>query len=201
MNLKAVKKVIVLASAMVMLGTGVFAVTLTDIGGHWAESNILELVEAGVINGYQDDTFRPQGTISKAEFIKLLIAASAPSWYDFSEGYNNPAHWALPYVDLAQTYNVIYPGELTVDNLNEPVTRKEMAIWMAKADVSMMFHPFATESVVSFSDCGEFSNEDLVWINQVVARGYINGYTDNTFKPEKNMTRAEAATVIYRYTR
>ena len=84
MKLKKEIKIALLVCMMIMLCTVVFAVTLSDISGHWAETNITTLVDAKVINGYPDGTFRPDGTISKAEFIKLLMSASVPSWYDIT---------------------------------------------------------------------------------------------------------------------
>ena len=203
MKFNKLKKIAVLTCIFAMLGTAVFAATLSDIGGHWAETNIITLVDAGVINGYPDGTFRPNGTISKAEFLKLVISASVPSWYDILGTYEGIKleHWAVPYLNLANTYSVVDYGELTTEDLDNPATRKEMALWTAKADISMASHDFSKESVVSFSDCGELSNEEISWLNHTVARGLITGYPDNTFGPEKNMTSAEAATVIYRYTR
>ena len=201
MSFKKLKKITLLTCMIAMLGAVVFAAELSDISGHWAETNITTLVDAKVINGYPDGTFRPNGTISKAEFLKLLMSASVPSWYDITGDYTTVAHWAIPYVNLANTYNVVPYGELTVENLDEPVTRKEMALWIAKADISMVMHDFKRESVISFTDCGEMTNEEISWLNHTVASGLITGYPDNTFGPDRNMTRAEAATVIYRYTR
>ena len=201
MKTKFSKVIALFVILLLMFGTIVFAADLSDINGHWAETNITTLVDANVIKGYPDGTFRPNNTISKAEFLKLLMQASVPAWYDIAGEYTDVEHWAIPYVNLANTYNVVPYGELTKENLDEPVTRKEMALWIAKADILMVFHEFKRDSVLAFEDLGEFNNEELSWLNHTVASGLINGYPDNTFGGEKNMTRAEAATVIYRYTR
>jgi len=51
------------------------AVELSDIEGHWAENDIRELVGIGAITGYLDGTYRPEGTITRAEFSSVLRGA------------------------------------------------------------------------------------------------------------------------------
>ena len=48
---------------------------LSDIQGHWAERQIEQAVAEGWVDGYPDGTFRPDETITQAEFTKLLLAA------------------------------------------------------------------------------------------------------------------------------
>ena len=48
---------------------------LSDIQGHWAQQQIEQAVSEGWVNGYPDGTFRPDETITQAEFTKLLLAA------------------------------------------------------------------------------------------------------------------------------
>jgi hypothetical protein len=48
---------------------GKIKLSLTDIAGHWAESNIKKLVSLGAISGYPDGTFRPNNNITRAEFV------------------------------------------------------------------------------------------------------------------------------------
>lgn len=45
---------------------------LTDIKGHWAEPYINELVDAGIVDGYEDNTFKPEGYIARGETAKLM---------------------------------------------------------------------------------------------------------------------------------
>lgn len=49
--------------------------TLSDIVGHWAEANIKKLVDAKAIAGYPDGTFKPNNTITRAEFATVLVKA------------------------------------------------------------------------------------------------------------------------------
>ena len=60
------------AAAAPALGGGT---KFSDIQGHWAERQIEQAVSEGWVNGYPDGTFRPDETITQAEFTKLLLAA------------------------------------------------------------------------------------------------------------------------------
>ena len=48
---------------------------LKDLNGHWSEGQVTKAVETGWVNGYPDGTFRPEATITRAEFTKMALAA------------------------------------------------------------------------------------------------------------------------------
>lgn len=48
---------------------------LTDISQHWAQQDIEKALQSGWVNGYPDKSFRPDATITRAEFVKLLMSA------------------------------------------------------------------------------------------------------------------------------
>ncbi len=76
MKKKVIKKVIsmALASIMTFVPTQVFAVS-NDIKGHWAESAITYWQDNGLISGYEDGTFKPDKSITRAEFAVMLNKA------------------------------------------------------------------------------------------------------------------------------
>ncbi|MBC7338943.1 MAG: S-layer homology domain-containing protein [Firmicutes bacterium] len=46
-----------------------------DLASHPAEAIVAEAAEAGIVNGYPDSTFRPDAPVTRAEYIKLLVAS------------------------------------------------------------------------------------------------------------------------------
>lgn len=52
----------------------------SDINGHWAEATIAKWQSVGKIGGYEDGTFKPDKTITRAEFVRLLNTATATSF-------------------------------------------------------------------------------------------------------------------------
>ena len=69
---KSVKSALGIALAMALFSTGVNAQpALPDIQGNWAEKPIQALIDQGVINGYPDQTFKPDQPITRGEFAKI----------------------------------------------------------------------------------------------------------------------------------
>lgn len=179
-----------------------YAIEFTDLAStHWAYEYITTLTNSGVINGYTDGTFKPSGTITKAEFLKLVISSCLPPYIDLSEAEGSMGHWASNYVWLAETYGIIEPSTITIENINEPITRIEMVRMVSMADIIMKENASQYTEETDFIDVATLPINDLYLLRHAVSRGLITGYTDGTFKPEQTMTRAEAATMIYRFTK
>lgn len=64
------------AAAILAVSVSAQAADFTDIHGHWAESTINALADKGVINGITPTTFKPEGTVTRAEFLKMAMEAS-----------------------------------------------------------------------------------------------------------------------------
>lgn len=195
------KFLVFLTMVVLFATTSVFALTFTDVPeDYWAISYITDLTEKGVVNGYPNGTFEPEGTISRGEFLKLVIAASMPA--DVKIGLIPPAidHWAGQYLFMAETYRVVDPGSINLENIDLPITRREMAMMIGKADTNLRQNSLNKEGSTLFTDFDLMDAAELRYLAHSVGEGYLNGYPDGTFGPDNNMTRAESATVIYRFT-
>ena len=105
---------IVLTIAMVMsfMPSVVFAAdsaTYSDISGKKCEAAVEQLSELGVVNGYEDGTFRPDNPVTRAEMSKLTVAALG---LDPTSGTSNftdmdQAKWAIPYVGYAESLGIV----------------------------------------------------------------------------------------------
>ena len=184
-----------------MICTISYAKEFPDVdSSHWAIEYISKLSDEGVINGYDDGTYRPEGTVKRSEFLKLVMAAVWPSYLDLEEVPAPFDHWAAPYVGLAEIDGVLEKGEYTLENIEEPITRIEMAKIIAKADMYEKYNSAQYGEQLGFLDIGELDTEDRLLLTHAYVSGLIKGYDNGTFKPNKTMTRAEAATMIYRFT-
>jgi hypothetical protein len=92
-----------------------------DIFQHWAESSIQAAVQKKYVDGYEDDTFRPDAPISRAEFIKMVALATGEK-VNIVDGDG----WFQPYVDRLKAQEII-PAEFP-ERYNEPLQRYEMSI-------------------------------------------------------------------------
>lgn len=85
------------------------ATSLTDIQGHWAEANIQQLVQSGAVSGYPDRTFKPNKTITRAEFVVMVVKAFGLQQKDnqgevFTDTKN---HWAKAAIETAYANGII----------------------------------------------------------------------------------------------
>ncbi|MCI9085827.1 MAG: hypothetical protein HFE51_05325 [Clostridia bacterium] len=162
-----------------------------DIAGHWGKSYIEKMNKAGVINGYEDGTFRPDGTVTKGEFATLIVNALKIDTTK-AEG-----HWATEFVNAAKAANLIADeiAVATEADLDTKITREEMASMVSKAaaykNVNVLEHQLAVMS--DFESIAEWAQDD---VNNAVILGIISGFDDGTFRPKETATRAQAATML-----
>ena len=100
--------------------------------GDWFNNAVSTLSKAGIIAGYEDGSFRPNGYITRAEFATIA----------------------------ARFFDVTYNGKDLFPDIS-----------------------------------GHWAKD---YINQAANKGFVNGYEDGTFKPDRNITRAEAVTLVNR---
>lgn len=181
------------------MGTCVLAVSFSDLSTeHWAYKNITSLAEKGVVNGYEDGTYRPEREVTRAEFIKLIMSAlhDEPNYYKAIEG---DTHWAQPFVREALNHDYLMNGTQE-DSLDIPITRLEMAHMLAKISVSNEISNYVEGADnITFSDIAELDQVSRTYIMNTVYNGFVSGYPDGTFGPDRTMTRAECATIIARF--
>lgn len=189
------KKLILLIAAFTIgTVTNVTAAEFSDVpSSHWAHDTISELADKGIINGIEEGVYAPEGTLTRAQFIKLLVCASDD--YDnsttYTAVYNDTAAdaWYTPYVTCGVYSNII---ERDTDYFypDTAITRGEAAVWMING------MGVSSEANCKFNDVTDAEQKKAVAIAS--AYGLINGYEDGTFKPNNTLTRAEAAALISR---
>lgn len=196
------KAVFILLTLCILISTVCFAASFTDVAtNHWAYQYITELADKQVISGYPDGRFNPSGTITRGEFTKLVMAACIPSWIDMSELEGSMNHWAAGYVRIAEVYGIIDENTITKENIDQPITRLEMVKMISLADIVMKGNQQNFSDNGGFSDTLELNTQNLYLLRHAYNRGLVSGYPDGTFGPKKSMTRAEAATMIWRFTK
>lgn len=172
------------------------AASFPDIDGHFGKDAIEYMVSKGVVNGYQEDgTFRPNRTVTRAEFIKMLnvtfglTATKNHSYTDVSEG-----QWFEPYVKqaTAQGYLLNYG---TMLNPSGPLSRQEAAALLVR-----YLDPDTDKKAPTstFTDYNTIKAAYRDYVLLAAGTGLINGYPDGTFDPDRTLTRAEALTILYR---
>ena len=90
----------------------------------WHYNVVNELSDKGIINGYEDGTFKPQRPVTYSEFLTLLNNAIGEKQ---APDYTNPKEWFKPTMDYLQNKGVI----TNIANPNQEITRNEMAKYLS----------------------------------------------------------------------
>lgn len=180
--------------------SGVFPDTL----GSWAESAIAAAVRLGIVDGYPNGLFVPQGDVTRAELARMLATALPGHGYlhaPASSGFSDVAStfWAEPYV---ATVGHDLPGTKTGGPFdpNQPTTREEAVAWIAKA---LAFSPLspgaATDLLDTYPGGTKVAAVDAPWFAGALAAGIISGQSSGgDLDPLAPVTRAEAVVLVMR---
>jgi uncharacterized repeat protein (TIGR01451 family) len=168
----------------------------TDISKHWANEAISSLLGKGIISGYEDNTFRPDNKITRAEVAVLLIKAKGiipgkDAKLDFKDWSKVPA-WAAGYIKEAVKAGIMvgYPDKTV--KADKEITRAEAIVMILKAFEKAP----STYKLAGFKDSNSIPKWAEGYISTAFSLGYIKGYTDGTIKPNSGITRAETAWII-----
>ncbi len=190
------KKVIAAALTFVMIsGTGItaYGAGYSDIKStNWAYEAVNTMSDKAVIKGYPDGSFKPSNTVTYGEFIKMaLIAATGEDAGNAESG-----NWATKYYNKALELGYYTKADITKDDLNEKITRAHMALVISAilGDVKIENYDEIQKGITDITYKTEYEYD----ITKSYAKGILTGYTDDTFRPDKTLSRAESATVIYR---
>ena len=165
----------------------------------WADVAVSELVKGGVVNGMGDGTFRPNQSVTREEFVKMLLNAlgiePAETETKFSDV--NANEWYAAYVATAEEIGIVQGiGEETF-GVGQTIIRQDMALMIQRAvEVTGKTLNQDSEFVV-FNDADSISDYAKEAVDLLVRAGILNGMGDGSFAPIQSCTRAEAAKVIY----
>ena len=175
----------IITSALICQCVPAFAArTFTDLGeDHWAYGVVNTLVDEGTINGYEDGSFKPENTVTRAEFVKMIGIASETK-VEFSDV--TADHWAYDYISYTEM-------EASYDNVFEPgrpITRGETlpVLWIRAGK------PDVKDIPASITAQANSKNEDAV--NWGYGYGVMVGDDGENLRLNDTLTRAEAAALI-----
>ena len=152
-------------------------------GDHWAYQNIMTLVNEGTVNGYDDRSFQPSKTVTRAEFVKMIGKWDRVYEGTFSD--LSTEHWGYEYImwsGLEPDGTRIYPDKamLRSDVIN--------LIWKRNGSPENHDAPYAISK--------QGTNQDAAsWAYTI---GLVQGDDGYNLRLDKPLTRAEAATLIVR---
>ena len=197
---------------------------LSDLEGHWAQKEVEAAVASGWVDGYPDGSFKPEKSITRAEFTKMLLDAihltpdsETVAWMKENaltdDVWGNPTEYTPKLYDMSGHWltsqgwldAALYSGMVVPDDYNGKNFRPEKAI--ARYEIALMtdralglVYPASqpVEGELPFTDKEEILDWMKGYVNESVKAGVLKGYPDGSFQPNKTSTRAEAVVMIQR---
>jgi hypothetical protein len=164
----------------------------SDISNHWAKNSIVKLVDTDVIKGYGNDRFAPNQPITRGEAVSMLNKAL--KWKgQQSESYSDvvKSDWYYEAIAKGAAAKVVSGYLDGTFKPNRSLTRMEMAAMLAHARAGKA----ATAGTPSFHDIhADYWGADILYWMEI--KGWVSGYKDGTFQPERQTTRAEFAQIL-----
>lgn len=165
-----------------------------DIVDHWAKEHIIYLADKGFIKGYPDGSFKPEESITRAEFLTMV---------NNTFGYREEAHISFKDVEEGSWYYkeirkaakagyIRGYGDGTMKPEN-PISRQEVASIVAAL---CGLEKEVSNSAYDFNDWQEIGGWAINYVGILKDKGYVLGYEDNTFRPKSHIKRGEAAKLI-----
>ena len=173
---------------------------ITTVFAGWAETTVPSMLNGddhyAYIQGYSDGTVRPNANITRAQvatiFFRLLDEdvrddnlTTYNTFPDVDEDY-----WANTAISTMASLGVINGRNSGLFDPDAYITRAEFAAICARFDDS------GVDGITTFTDTvGHWAEDE---ISRAAALGWIQGYSDGTFRPNQYITRAQAVTMINR---
>ena len=164
-----------------------------QVHADYTEPYMKRMEELGLLQGDADGDLRPGDPITRAEFVTIINRA-----FGYRSAGGHPFRdvpgtaWYAEDVDIGYTEGSITGTSPTAFSPNLSITREEAAFILAK---NLMMEPAVGENT-SFADGRSISTWSRGMVSAAAENNLISGYPDGTFRPQKSITRGEAAVIL-----
>lgn len=177
--------------------------TFSDVpSNHWAAQPIMEMTEQGLFSGTTAPvngvgTFAPDATMTRGAFLTVLTRWLFGDELDAMSAVPGAPWWQNNYT-LALQNGLLKDKELEGD-LDKAMNRQEMAVVLARAAQGLGLAPDTLVSESAIPDWYSIGEGYREGVRFSYSMGFIGGVdSKGTFNPNGTLTRAQAATVVYR---
>jgi hypothetical protein len=176
--------------------------SFSDIANHWAKDCILALSQRNIVNGYPDGTFRPNLSLTRAEFAALMYAAfpDAPAQRPPVSFPDVPSsHWATQAIQWGYTRGFFSGFPDGTFQPNRPISRLQaVLVLVSTQSVDNAANP-DEQLRLFFTDAGQIPDWARRAVSDaIVANIIVNHPEVRQLRPNQNATRGEASVLLCR---
>ncbi|MBQ3226920.1 MAG: S-layer homology domain-containing protein, partial [Clostridia bacterium] len=163
----------------------------------WAHEALYYLEDKGVIAGVEEDKFDPMASVTREQFIKMLLCAfnlnDSSAAVDFNDVDGNA--WYYPYVASAVKAGIVTGRDDNSFGVGERITRQDMAVLVNRCIQKTGYRPAGSD--LTFDDVNSIADYAKEAVGFMKYAKVINGMGDGNFAPAQTATRAQSAVIIY----
>jgi hypothetical protein len=167
----------------------------------WYTKYVKWAAENAVVTGYPDDTFRPNNTMTRAEFVQVLYSLAGKPAVAATTAFTDVAagDWYVKAVSWAVSTGItsgVGGGEFAPGG---SVTREQAVAFLYKYAKLKGDNADYSGVALTFGDKADISDWAIPAVQWSAANKIVGGYPDGTFGPRNTATRAEVVTILYGY--
>jgi uncharacterized repeat protein (TIGR02543 family) len=177
----------------------------SDVNSHWAKADVNDLASRMVVQGVTDTEFRPDASITRAEFAAIVLnglgiqpAAATGKFSDV----NATKDWYAGIVQASVDYNLMSGYEDGTFHPTQAITRQEAitvlarALSIAKLNATLS-DAEASQILSAYADGGQVAGWAKTSVASAISKNLVNGRGDK-LEPSSSLTRAETAALVHR---
>lgn len=186
--------VLLLICCLLTTGTAASAAFSDVVPGSWYEAAVAEMAESKLLTGYPDGSFRPDQTITAAEFVTITARCAG-----LTPAQGQTGHWAAGWLQAALQAGWYDWDEIppTGERFDQPIVRQLAVKILMRALLPGVRGDYNTES----SKISDFPALDGRYYDAVLAAyaaGIVTGDGDGAFRPQSGLSRAEVCALFQR---
>lgn len=188
-----------LGMAAILMTAG-YAKEFSDVPkDYWANDIITKMSDKGIINGYEDGTFKPDNVLNRAEFATIMakvLNLDNRMYLGSSYADVKTEDWEHNFAEAVKDYLVTYErdGKIYFDSY-EPAIREDVIVALVKA-MNWDIEKIENKVADIFSDSDMIGEGLDKYIVSAYENGLVKGYEDKTINPKGSLTRAEAVALM-----
>ena len=186
---------------------------MADARWDWARDAIESMTDSGIIKGYDDNTFKPEQSVSKIESLILMARVAG---VDEAENEKYVSAAVDTYKNDLLLYNTTYKREVSYLLYKGVLEKEDLPLYVADEEAGTALKRYesailltkllwnndvgssTTQTTLPFLDAADIPASAKPYVGYAVTNGLMNGMDGNLFSPMGEVTRAQMATLLYR---
>ena len=172
----------------------------SDIADHWARRQITWLYSRGYVTGMGDNTFNPNGAMTREQMAQILVNAFGLERTNNDAPFSDaqPGAWYFNAVSAMYDHEISHGDGLGNYGVGLNITRQDAVVLLYRMLINMDALTEVEATAAEFSDYANIADYAIDAVNLFQTLNIVTGTPTGYFNPTAQITRAEMSMIIYR---